>query len=105
MVSSILLQNFKWIALKLKKMNKGRRRFYVTYAYRENLNHGFSPHSTPRRQSFDWCFIMRHSYTWAEETKQINSLSYIDFLMTDFPERKALTVPFLWFQINFPLIL
>ena len=48
---------------------------------------------------------MRHSYTWAEETKQMNSLSYIDFLMTDFPERKALTVPFLWFQINFPLIL
>ena len=25
MVSFILLQNFKWIALKLKKMNKGRR--------------------------------------------------------------------------------
>lgn len=58
-------------------------------------NHGFSHHSTPRRQSFDWCFIMRHSYTRAEETKQMNSLSYIDFLMTDFPERKALTVPFL----------
>ena len=27
-VSSILSQNFKWIALKLKKMNKGRRRFW-----------------------------------------------------------------------------
>ena len=79
--------------------------FDVTYAYPENLNQGFSHHSTPRRQSFDWCFIMRHSYTSAEETKQINSLSYIDFLMTDFSERKALTVPFLLFQINFPLIL
>ena len=28
MASSILLQNFKWIALKLKKMNKSRRRFW-----------------------------------------------------------------------------
>ena len=28
MASSIGLQNFKWIALKLKKMDKGRRRFW-----------------------------------------------------------------------------
>ena len=36
MVSSILLQNFKGIALKLKKMNKGERfRCHIPYAHRE----------------------------------------------------------------------